>query len=47
VEKRNGSVDLDSDDDALDGNNPEVISLEEVCFSSFLSDNTSPPHTLH
>lgn len=31
VEKRNGSVDLDSDDDALDGNNPEVISLEEVC----------------
>ncbi|XP_031554004.1 anaphase-promoting complex subunit 7-like [Actinia tenebrosa] len=29
VEKRNGSVDLDSDDDALDTNNAEVISLEE------------------
>lgn len=32
VEKRNGSVDLDSDDDALDTNNAEVISLEEVGY---------------
>ena len=32
VEKRNGSVDLDSDDDALDTNNAEVISLDEVRY---------------